>query len=204
MWSNGATTQDLSGVPAGTYSVIVTDSGGCISYDTVMVNEPAALNPSGVIFNDQGTGNGSIDISVNGGLAPFTFSWSTGATTEDISNLTAGNYTVTITDANGCSSTTTFTVSLIIGIQNGQNGPQVQVMPNPTNGLVSVKITLAAQGDLQLRLADLTGKIVFELDVENAAAQIQRELDLSDLPAGVYLLQVASEGHQSWTRIMRQ
>ena len=204
LWSNGATTQDLTGVAAGTYTVEVTDSSGCMTYDTLVVTEPAALNPSAVIFNDQGTGNGSIDITVNGGSAPFSFAWSTGATTEDISNLSAGNYSVTITDNNGCVSTTTFTVSLIIGIQNGMQGPQVQVIPNPTNGLVQVKITLAAEGELHIRLTDLSGRVIAALDEENAPLQLAKTLDLTDLSSGVYLLQVSSATQQSWTRVMRQ
>ena len=204
LWSNGATTQDLTGVAAGTYTVEVTDSSGCMTYDTLVVTEPAALNPSAVIFNDQGTSNGSIDITVNGGSAPFSFAWSTGATTEDISNLSAGNYSVTITDNNGCVSTTTFTVSLIIGIQNGMQGPQVQVIPNPTNGLVQVKITLAAEGELHIRLTDLSGRVIAALDEENAPLQLAKTLDLTDLSSGVYLLQVSSATQQSWTRVMRQ
>jgi hypothetical protein len=130
--------------------------------------------------------------------------WSTGATTEDISGLTAGTYTVTITDGNGCSSVSTFTVSLIIGIKNSIQGPQVEVMPNPTNGFALVKIRLAATASVQLRLTDLSGKVIYAMEEENAATEIQHQIDLSDLSSGVYLLQVVSEGQQSWTRIMRR
>lgn len=203
-WSNGATTQDLSGLSSGDYTVVVTDSNGCSTIDTITVSQPASLTPSAAIFNDQGTGNGSIDITVNGGTPPFTYVWSTGATTEDLTGLTAGTYTVTITDGNGCSSVSTFTVSLIIGIQNGNQGPEVAVVPNPSNGLVTVKVRLNATGNFQMRLSDLSGKVIYAISEENAATEFQRQIDLSNFASGVYLLQVESEGQQSWTRIMRQ
>ena len=111
LWSNGATTKDISGLTAGTYTVTVT-SGGCPVNGTYTVTQSAALNitisPGSVICN--GATNGSIGSSVSGGVAPYTYLWSNGATVSSISNLAAGTYTLTITDANGCASTKSATV----------------------------------------------------------------------------------------------
>lgn len=105
-WSNGATTQDISGVPAGKYSVQITDATGCKEYigATIKEESPVMLTLDAVtnIFC-YGESKGAIAISVNGGVAPYTYAWSSGATSQDVTGVQAGNYSVTVTDANGCS-----------------------------------------------------------------------------------------------------
>lgn len=101
-WSNGATTTTISNLSAGTYSITVTDRNGCTATGTTTVTQPAALG-----LNVSGTTNscltpGSATATVTGGTAPYTYRWSTGATTATISNLAGGSYGVTVTDANGC------------------------------------------------------------------------------------------------------
>jgi gliding motility-associated-like protein len=108
-WSNGATTQNLSGLQAGNYAVTVSDANGCISQSSVVISQPSgALNATvaasqNILCFAQNTG--SIDVTVTGGTAPFTYNWSNGATTQDLNNIAAGNYSVVVTDANNCSYT---------------------------------------------------------------------------------------------------
>jgi hypothetical protein len=112
VWSNGATTEDISGITVGVYSVTITDASGCSVVDTFNVNNISTFTASAVVTNDScNLSSGAIDLSLIGGSLPFTFAWSNGATTEDISNLSSGTYSVTITDASGCSDVDTFTVS---------------------------------------------------------------------------------------------
>ncbi|OWY22766.1 hypothetical protein C7N43_02425, partial [Sphingobacteriales bacterium UPWRP_1] len=102
-WSNGATTEDLSGVAAGSYSVTVNDSNGCTATLTITVGNISCITAT---FTEAdatcGNANGEIDVTVSGGTLPYTYNWSNGATTEDITGLTPGIYSVTITDANNC------------------------------------------------------------------------------------------------------
>jgi gliding motility-associated-like protein len=113
-WSNGETTEDISNLPAGTYTVNITDANGCTFVNTANISQPqAALNSSinGTIdVSCFGGTNGIVDLSVSGGTLPYTFVWSNGETTEDISNLTAGTYNVSITDANGCTTSASVTI----------------------------------------------------------------------------------------------
>ncbi len=113
LWSNGATTQDISGLTAGGYSVAVTDAMGCMKYGYWFVTEPSLLvlsgTPSPVLCN--GGNSGSIDLSVAGGTTAYSYLWNNTATTQDISGLIAGDYTVVVTDGNGCQKTTSFTVT---------------------------------------------------------------------------------------------
>lgn len=106
-WSNGSTTQHISGLPAGSYSVTITDVNGCTDIITgILVNQPAqslaATLSSQVNASCFGSNNGSLAINPSGGTAPYSYLWSNGQTTPSISGIAAGNYSVTVTDANGC------------------------------------------------------------------------------------------------------
>jgi hypothetical protein len=115
-WNNSATTEDLSGLTAATYSVTVTDSKGCTATETVDVFEPIILEANGVGTNESCAGNdGSINLSVLGGNPPYTYAWSNTATTEDLSGLAPGTYSVTVTDTKGCTATESITISAATG-----------------------------------------------------------------------------------------
>ena len=112
-WSNGANTQDLTGVAAGTYTVTVKDANSCNAVTSATITQPAAMvmNSSVVNVGCAGGANGSVDITVQGGVFPYTYAWSNGATTEDIHNVSGGTFSVTVTDANACTITATFTIT---------------------------------------------------------------------------------------------
>lgn len=105
LWSTGATTNNISGLSAGVYSVTITDASGCSVNESFTIFEPAPLTATVVIQNVlcKGQSTGGIDLTPADGTAPYSFSWSNGATSEDLVNVVAGNYSVTITDASGCS-----------------------------------------------------------------------------------------------------
>ncbi len=113
LWSNGDTIEDLSGLNAATYSVTVTDSSSCTAIDFQVISEPGVLATSKVVtdISCNGAGDGSINITVSGGTSPFTYAWSSGATTEDISGLAFGTYYITVTDTNLCNTTDSGTIS---------------------------------------------------------------------------------------------
>lgn len=112
-WSNGATTPSVSNLPAGTYTVTITDANGCTVTQTVTITEASALNPLVSTTNNlcAGENNGSIDLTVAGGTPPYMYSWSNGSNSEDISNLAAGVYTITVSDASGCTASTTVNIT---------------------------------------------------------------------------------------------
>lgn len=116
-WSgpNGFTSasQDINNLFSGTYILQIVDAAGCITLDTVEVNQPPGpvwVNAIPTDVSCNGGFDGSIDVTVTGGFEPYTFSWSTTDVTEDISNLSASNYTVTVTDSNGCMIVETVTI----------------------------------------------------------------------------------------------
>ena len=104
----------IAGLNAGTYTVTVTDSKQCTVVKSVTVTQPAeiVLTISKTNVSCTGNTNGSAEVSATGGTGTFTYLWSNGQTTTNISNLPVGNYSVTATDANNCKKTAT--VSIIV------------------------------------------------------------------------------------------
>ena len=114
IWSNGANTENISGLSLGEYTVSVTDANGCMGTQFFNVNEIEFGQISAIVDDPSCSGGlGSIDLTVTGGLAPYTYSWSDGQATEDISNLASGSYTVTVTDDNACTMMRTYQIGLI-------------------------------------------------------------------------------------------
>jgi hypothetical protein len=110
-WNTGQSTQDLSGLSPGTYTVVVSDSSGCTIQKSFVVSNGAQISITATAILPSCTqSNGSINISVSGGTAPYTFVWSNGATTEDVQNLAPGAYKVIVTDAKGCKGELTYTL----------------------------------------------------------------------------------------------
>jgi len=194
LWSNGADTPTATGLAAGEYTVTVTDAGGCTATSAADVGQPADLTTLLVdIVNDTiGQSNGSIEVTVSGGVQPYTFAWknSTGTvigTTEDISGLPAGTYTLVVTDANGCLSQSGYTIQEINATTETGLGGHVLLYPNPTSGMVTIELTgLAIQQSLQVTAFDVTGRLVsFERANVNKLT-----MNFKEKPSGVYLLKI--------------
>lgn len=111
-WSNGQTTQTATGLSMGTYSVTVTDANGCTAQASVMVANLASPSVTATGTNAGcTTANGSATASVIGGTPSYSYQWMpTGGTAQTANNLSSGNYTVIVTDANGCTATATVSV----------------------------------------------------------------------------------------------
>ena len=117
VWSTGATGNTLSGVPAGSYSVTVTDANGCEAVATADISDQDAPTLSIVSTTNStcGNANGTAEVAATGGAAPLTINWSNGNTGNTASGLLAGTYSVTVTDANGCKDVVSITIDDIPG-----------------------------------------------------------------------------------------
>ncbi len=112
-WNNGTTTDDLNTIPEGTYTISITDAEGCNLVKTYTIeNQSGDFIISDFVSSEEtcGNGTGSINITHSGGAAPYSYSWSNGETTKDITGLNAGDYTIVISDGNNCSISKTITV----------------------------------------------------------------------------------------------
>ncbi len=110
-WSNGSTAEAIEELAAGTYTVTVTDSEGCTSTSSASVEDSNSPSVSiSATGTSCGTSNGTASASVNNGTSPFTYEWSNGSSSASLDNLSAGDYSVTVTDAIGCTATSTTTI----------------------------------------------------------------------------------------------
>jgi len=119
LWSNDATTEDVSGLAAGPATVMITDAAGCTLEKTFIVDEASTLEVVTNIKRNVSCNammDGKIDISITGGLAPYSYRWTSDMfsgirTTQDLNNLGAGVYNLQVTDANGCKTFAVFTIT---------------------------------------------------------------------------------------------
>lgn len=117
-WANSSyqlslTGEDLIGFPADFYQYQVTDANGCFFIDTLQITEPPILATTvvGVDILCNAGNNGSVDLTVTGGVINYVYAWNTLAVTEDINTLIAGYYEVTVTDDHGCIITDSITLT---------------------------------------------------------------------------------------------
>jgi subtilisin-like proprotein convertase family protein len=189
-WSNGPITQDISSLTAGTYTVTISDASGC-DFDEVytVLNQTGGFQVDNAVITDTycGDASGAIDIAVSGGSIPYTFDWSNGATSEDISGVISGTYSVTISDNSGCEFTENFTIN------NATNGLAETHAVTPEvcdtdNGAIDMTITggvspysiLWSTSDITEDLSGLdAGSYSFTI-TDNSGCQI---LGIIDVPA---------------------
>lgn len=120
-WSNGQSTSAATGLSSGTYTCIVTDATGCSSTETVSITQPTAITSSvSTTQSSCGLSTGTATMNASGGTSPFTYSWNNGQTSQVATALAGGNYTCTVTDANGCTQSNTANIT-------NANGPTVNI-----------------------------------------------------------------------------
>lgn len=178
IWSNGNTTEDISNLCAGLYTVTIT-LGTQIVIASANVNDPEAISVTGTINNPDpvGSSTGSVDISVMGGSSPYTYVWSNNTFNQDLTNVPAGVYTVTVTDSNGC----TFVpdpyvvgADLVAAITNVS-------CPGGNNGSINLSVSFG------------TGPYTYNWNTN----PVQTTEDIANLRAGSYCVTVTDVGGTS-------
>jgi gliding motility-associated-like protein len=122
-WNNAQTTTSATNLTSGTYTLYITDANGCTTSDTVLITQPPQLVLNvNTVSPPCNTSNGTATVNVNGGAGPYNYNWTTNPaqTTSTATGLASGNYTCTVTDANGC--TDTANIALI-----SPNAPTAQI-----------------------------------------------------------------------------
>ncbi len=189
---------DFTGLPSGanfpegvtTNTYTYTDAGGNAGSCSFEVTILSQITTTAAITNDVDNQNiGAIDLTVSGGLAPYTFSWTKdGApfppTTEDLENLGMGQYTVVVTDAFGCTvQSQSFTVTSMVDANEPSWASELLIRPNPTAGHVFIIFPDGLNEEVQITVLDVTGRQVQQRIVQSPK---QVDLDFSVLPDGVY------------------
>ncbi|HWB62355.1 MAG TPA: T9SS type A sorting domain-containing protein, partial [Chitinophagales bacterium] len=189
-WSNGANTDTLSQLSAGTYTLTVTDANGCSTTLSDGIAEPQPLTDSVTSTNaTQGASDGTATATPTGGTAAYHYAWSNGATTQTITGLNAGVYYVTITDAHGCNVTDSAIVHLINGIEDIKGNFSVNLYPNPTKDLIYIDVMLKTSTDLDIEIYNVNGQLINTVDRKQISSTVFT-LDFSTEAEGVYFAKI--------------
>lgn len=204
IWSDGSSDEDRMDLSAGEYTAQVIDGMGCTITTIYQITEPslltAAIEDVDIFIAEQG----SINLAVNGGVAPYTYSWSNGSMTEDLNDLGAGFYEVYVEDANGCGvSVNTFITDEVIGTAPGKEGTSdavsgqtsgieeasnegsFSVYPNPSEGQVTVSWT----GEVsEVLVFTANGQLVQRLNGNG------QEVKVEGLSTGMYTVMGLGQG----------
>jgi SprB repeat/Secretion system C-terminal sorting domain len=142
-WSNGQTSPMQTSLSAGTYTVTVSDSKSCSSTSSVTITQPIALTISVAVTNVScnGGNNGVATITATGGTTPYSYTWSNGQTSPMQTSLSAGTYTVTVSDSKSCSSTSSITITQPIALTISVAVTNIKCM-----GLLDGKILINPSG----------------------------------------------------------
>lgn len=170
-WNNGSNELSLTGLGGGIYSVTVSDSEGYASthITELMAPNPHTINnitPTNPSCNNN---DGNITLNITGGITPYTYAWSNGITTPNLTNIAAGDYSVTVTGANGCERVESATLTL-------------PTPPNITNITPQNPLCELPDGSLTITAIDGTAPYQYSMDGTN----FQTANTLSGLAEGMY------------------
>jgi len=176
-WSNAAITEDINNLDAGNYTVTVT-LGSCQSTGTFAVadNTVTPILDAGITASICAASDGAIDLTISGAVGPHTYIWSNLETTEDLSGILAGNYSVTVTAANGCTEVAN------INVPNNANTFSLAGAPAPLTDCAT------NNGAIDLNITPSTGTYTYEW------SNMATTEDLNNLAPGTYTVSVTESG----------
>lgn len=186
-----------------TYVVTMTDACGTTLTDSIRVDRIPGPSVAFTSLPASPGNPGSATAVASNGTSPYTYLWSTGDTTASI-NAYGGNYTLTVTDALGCTVTSSVQIEgTTLGLDElAEAGLRnFQVFPNPTQGLCTIHVDLIQPSAVVLRVFDLHGQLIYK---EKAAAteRFESQIDLSSVSRGVYFIQLVSDQGQMSRRLI--
>lgn len=185
VWDDGSLSAVRNNLCAGNYSLTVYDAASCQVTLPVTVAEPNFISGA-TSTPDFGTNNGTATATTTGGQAPFSYLWSNGGTTSSLQQLTAGLYSVTITDANSCTASASVQVQLAIGVNEANIANDFTLVPNPTSGNLQAILSFAQEEELVIDIYNANGQLLQHAVHNGSHATLS--FDLSNEPNGVYLL----------------
>lgn len=194
-WSDGSTDVNRSDLSAGDYMLNVTDNNGCQFMKSYTITEPEVISIASLVTteDEDGLSNGSISMEVTGGNGDYIYEWSNGATTANLENLPAGEYSVIITDARGCSYTQNgIIVGSLTDVTDLDVVSEFSMYPVPAFEVLNVNAKLSSIQTINMNILDATGKLVWSRSYQSS--EINEKVDLTSFAPGIYTMAVVSSG----------
>ena len=185
----GTSAADLS---AGTYTVTVLDENNCLYTNTYIVSEPDVMTVSAALVHAACPGcDGSIELHVTGGTAPYSYAWNTGSDDQLLVDL-PGEYCVEILDGNACQSDSCFTIVSTLGIGDKTDGTTPLIFPNPATDLVQIVFSAGDQGlKKEVRIFNAVGELIFEKTINPETEKLN--INVRSWAQGTYTYQLITE-----------
>ena len=203
-WDSGDTGLNPTGLSAGFYELTLEDACGNMVSETFEIVTPEVLQVSTMAIDEvyAGQNNGSIEAMPTGGTAPYTYLWNNDATMATIEDLSVGQYCVTITDATNCTAEVcdlvlagTTSTKKIEGLS------MFSIYPNPASVSAVLEIELSDAKDVNVQVYSSIGQLHYEIGNQNIESE-KYLIDVSDYPAGIYLLQLTIDGQQTSKKLV--
>ncbi|NJN76929.1 MAG: T9SS type A sorting domain-containing protein [Saprospiraceae bacterium] len=192
--------QNLNSLAAGTYTAVVADQAGCLATTTVVITQPDSITLVGTSTPTLGS-SGTAIVNAAGGTPPYSYAWNNGGSTQSIQNLVIGTYTVTVTDVNNCSSTTSITVQDFTSNTNNIEAlTNFEVFPNPSSGEFMVRLDFSETTDIQIRVLNIVGQPIMEINETDNALNLP--INLTEQPSGMYFIMIQTENGRAIKRVM--
>jgi hypothetical protein len=193
-----------TGLCGGAVSVLVTDTNGCSVTVTDSITEGVGLATNFTATNaTSGLSDGTATATPSGGTPPYTYLWDdlSAQTTSTATGLPAGTYTCTITDSAGCTSSGSATVGTEISLQEFEENLFVELYPNPARGNATLLVVSAVVSDFNVQVQNLLGETLSEKQYIDRSS-VNDEINLEELPNGIYLIRVVAESGSITRRIV--
>ncbi len=196
LWSNSDTTQNLSGIPAGNYTCTITDSNGTtVVSDNFVITQPDAIDADAQVTDESeaGANDGAINLTVSGGTPSYEYNWSNGATTQNLQDLSPGEYCVTITDSYACLEVDCFTV-MAGPLSNKEIEDLIAftVSPNPiTQNDLLVELQFSSKKDILVSIINSLGQEVYFSEKLNVSS-LSTQINTSGFTPGIYFIRITS------------
>jgi subtilisin-like proprotein convertase family protein len=189
LWSDGGRGPVRAGLCAGSYTVTVVDAGSC-AYSLPVEVPPAGdfLRVSATATPAQDGDNGTATAVAEGGTPPLRYAWSSGDSTLVAGMLPPGLYTVTVTDANGCTATAVVEVGFVTALSEVAGLLDFQLTPNPSRGPLLLQLALDGAEEVVVEIYTAQGQRVERLS--RRGPRVSAELSLAAWPDGVYFVVV--------------
>ena len=202
----------ITGLEPNTYTAVVQDANGCtVDITGLVVTEPSAITITGLDANsiDEDAGGNTV-YTVAGGTPTYQYEWvdangTVVSTTQNLPGLTdaadAGEYTLTITDENGCETSETITIS---GISSLNNSYSIAVYPNPSVGTFRLALNGLNGEKVTYTILDESGRTVAAKDLSSVAGERVENIDLTNIASGIYIMNVNIAGSVESMRLIIQ